>query len=253
MAAFSFTKSGDQKVPEREHTVRRASTSSNASPTGNTSLTYATPLTGLIILTTMFASLTCIPYFASRRHLLRLEGTIRELSQTNRLMRRELSLNASRAQSRYDEQFTRLKEEVSQLGKGVVEVRGSLAQDSERLSKFQSALAEFRGEQRDVNSELNSQLLFIKSELTRQEEINANHENHFREIGATLGDIAGFMHEMQIGYGLFPDTTKTQRVESMRQVALRLQSMGEQKDVKETRKEQEQGKEPFETSSGPFD
>ncbi len=77
------------------------------------------------------------------------------------------------------------------------------------------------------------------------------HENHFREIGATLGDVASFMHEIQIGYGLFPDTKKTQRVESMRQVALRLQSMEEQKESKETRKEQTENKEPFETT--PYD
>lgn len=59
------------------------------------------------------------------------------------------------------------------------------------------------------------------------------------------------MHEMQIGYGLFPDAKKTQRVEIMRQVALRLQSMEEQKDVKEARKEQTFDKESFEPS--PYD
>lgn len=144
MAAFSFTNSGDHKVPEHEHTARRASASSSSHPTRNTSPTYVTPLTGLIVLTTMFASLTCIPYFASRRHLLRMEGTIRELSQTNRLMRRELSLNASRAQSRYDEQLTGLNKEVSQLGKGVEEIRGTVVQDTARLSLMQSSLSELR-------------------------------------------------------------------------------------------------------------
>lgn len=152
IAAFSFTKAGDRKVPEaqaeHEHTVRRAragtGTSSNSRTTGNVSPTYVTPLTGLIVLTTMFASLTCIPYFASRRHLLRLEGTIRELSQTNRLMRRELSLNASRAQSRYDEQLSNLKEEVSRFGKGVEQIRGNIAQDTERITTLQSTLAELR-------------------------------------------------------------------------------------------------------------
>lgn len=61
------------------------------------------------------------------------------------------------------------------------------------------------------------------------------------------------MHEMQIGYGLFPDTKKTQRVESMRQVALRLQSMPEEqaKEDKESSKGQPYEKEPFESS--PYD
>ena len=39
----------------------------------------------------------------------------------------------------------------------------------------------------------------------------------------------------------------------MRQVALRLQSMDEPKEEKETKKEQVLYKEPFETSPGPFD
>jgi len=254
MVGFPFTRTSEQKATEHEHTARRASagTGTNSrSTTGSSAPAYVTPLTGLIVLTTMFASMTCIPYFASRRHLLRMEGTIRELSQTNRLMRRELSLNASKMQSRYDERLTNLKVEVSQLGRIVEQIRGSIAQDTESLSILQSTLAELRQHQTDSNSALSEQIFSVTNEIARQEEVNARHENHFREIGATLGDVASFMHEIQIGYGLFPDTKKTQRVESMRQVALRLQSMEEQKESKETRKEQTENKEPFETT--PYD
>lgn len=50
------------------------------------------------------------------------------------------------------------------------------------------------------------------------------HEKHIKDIGSTIGEIAGFIHETELGYGLFPNKDKTKRIERMRNMALRLQS-----------------------------
>lgn len=104
--------------------------------------TYITPLTGLAILTTVFASLTCVPYFAARRHLLRIESTMQELSSTNRLLRRELSLNASQLQARYDNQISQLKGSASRLDGQVEWMRKRISQEQESVLSLQAEMKE---------------------------------------------------------------------------------------------------------------
>ena len=67
---------------------------------------------------------------------------MRELSMTNRLLRREISLNASKQQARYAQDLSPLRESVSSLERQVEWMKKNMDSQQERLATVQSQLSQ---------------------------------------------------------------------------------------------------------------
>ncbi|KAK0191184.1 hypothetical protein F5146DRAFT_587824 [Armillaria mellea] len=153
------------------------------------------------ILTAVIVPITFIPYLLTRGHVSSLRRQILELEKSNRVMRRELSLESSL----HSEEHKRLRG----LVQGIKEELGVL----QAVSKEKDAKHVTEGE--NVRSELQSLL-----EAVRGSRVTS------KALGTSLADIAAFMQELELVMGLQGTVNgghlHEERVDRLRQLAFQL-------------------------------
>ncbi|KAK0231020.1 hypothetical protein IW262DRAFT_450303 [Armillaria fumosa] len=157
------------------------------------------------ILTAFIVPITFIPYLLTRGHVSSLRRQVLELEKSNRVMRRELTLESSL----HSEEHKRLRGLVL----GIKEELGVL----QAVSKERDAKHVKEGE--DVRSELQSLLEVVRSSRSTQSATSI-------ALGTSLADIAAFMQELELVMGLQGTVNgghlHEERVDRLRQLAFQL-------------------------------
>ncbi|KAK0206319.1 hypothetical protein DFS33DRAFT_1313916 [Desarmillaria ectypa] len=157
------------------------------------------------ILTAFIVPITFIPYLLTRGHVSSLRRQILELEKSNRVMRRELSLESSL----HSEEHRRLRGLVQGI-KGELGVLQAVSQ--ERDTKH---VKEGKG----VRSELQSLIEVVRDSRSTQSTTS-------KALGTSLADIAAFMQELELVMGLQGTVNgghlHEERVDRLRQLAFQL-------------------------------
>ncbi|KAK0468122.1 uncharacterized protein EV420DRAFT_1502986 [Desarmillaria tabescens] len=157
------------------------------------------------VLTAFIVPITFIPYLLTRGHVSSLRRQILELEKSNRVMRRELSLESSL----HSEEHKRLRG----LVQGIREELGVLQATSQERD------ARYGEESEGVRSELQSLLEAVRDSRSTQSATS-------KALGTSLADVAAFMQELELVMGLQGTVNgghlHEERVDRLRQLAFRL-------------------------------
>ncbi|PBK72812.1 hypothetical protein ARMSODRAFT_701051 [Armillaria solidipes] len=157
------------------------------------------------ILTAFIVPITFVPYLLMRGHVSSLRRQILELEKSNRVMRRELTLESSL----HSEEHKRLRG----LVQGIKEELAVL----QAVSQERDAKHVKEGE--DVRSELQSLLEAVRGSRSSQSATS-------KALGTSLADIAAFMQELELVMGLQGTINgghlHEERVDRLRQLAFQL-------------------------------
>ncbi|KAF6762579.1 hypothetical protein DFP72DRAFT_1060831 [Ephemerocybe angulata] len=158
--------------------------------------------------------LAVIPYLLSRRQTTRLRNHLKHTDRMLRMLQQELKFTT-----------IELNQVKAQQTKGLSEmkrVHGLVEELDQRSGKLQADGVQGQ-----------KALLEYVVKLERElEASSASHTSSIREVGRSLGTVAGFMHELELGLGLGSRGRDGRGIERLRAAAARLEQGDSKADKK---------------------
>jgi len=173
---------------------------SSTSDEGRKSLRSYPTIIHVAVVSAFVLPIAFLPYWAARRHIFALRQRVQQLEIGTKHLRENLDVTSS-AQ-------TRMKDELHCI-----------------QSRVQNAIKESHDWQAHVDRQEASHIAsdeIIQRELRRLLQETQQSRNALGAVGVSLGDIAGFIQEVEVGFGMERQGKDRRGVERMRSLALKL-------------------------------